>query len=67
MQMQFAYQKIKPSERIFTSSTKLMAAILTKFNIGLIKGSSWHRSRNKQLTNYSIDLMELKETFLVAR
>ena len=29
-----AYQKIKPSDRIFTTSTKIMAALLTKFNVG---------------------------------
>jgi hypothetical protein len=34
-----AYQKIKSSERIFTSSTKLMSALLTKINVGLIKSS----------------------------
>ncbi len=34
-----AYQKIKSSERIFTSSTRLMTALLTKLNIGLIKNS----------------------------
>ena len=34
-----AYQKIKSSERIFTVSTKLMVALLTKLNVGLIKSS----------------------------
>ena len=35
----FAYQKIKASERIFTASTKLMSALLTKLNVGLVKNS----------------------------
>lgn len=60
-----AYQKIKPSERIFTSSTKLMAALLTKLNIGLIKNSPGTEEEKKvnQLFN---DLKSLKETFLVS-
>ena len=40
-----AYQKIKSSNRIFTSSTKLMAALLTKLNVGLIKNSPGVRRR----------------------
>lgn len=58
-----AYQKIKPSQRIFTTSTKLMAALLTKLNIGAIKGSLGIEEEKavEQLYN---DLMALKETFL---
>ena len=33
------YQKIKPSNRIFSPSTRIMTALLTKLNMGLIKGS----------------------------
>ena len=60
-----AYQKIKSSERIFTSSTKLMAALLTKLNTGLIKNSPGVEEEQtvNQLFN---DLMALKKTFLVS-
>ena len=60
-----AYQKIKSSERIFTSSTKLMAALLTKLNTGLIKNSPGVEEEQtvNQLFN---DLTALKETFLVS-
>lgn len=57
-----AYQKIKPSERIFTSSTRLMAALITKTNVGLIKG--YLDDEQKQTVNELVkDLMALKETF----
>ena len=61
----FAYQKIKSSERIFTASTKLMAALLTKLNIGLIKNSPGAEEEQtvNQLFN---DLTALKETFLAS-
>ncbi len=58
-----AYQKIKSSERIFTSSTKLMAALLTKLNTGLIKNSPG--PEEEQTVNLLFnDLTDLKETFL---
>ena len=58
-----AYQKIKSSERIFTSSTRLMTALLTKLNVGLIKNSPG--AEEEQIVNqlYS-DMMALKDTFL---
>jgi len=34
-----AYLKIKPAQRIFASSTKVMAAVLTKLNLGQVKGT----------------------------
>jgi hypothetical protein len=34
-----AYQKIKPCQRIFASSTRVMAALLTKTNVGFVKGT----------------------------
>jgi Mg-chelatase subunit ChlD len=34
-----AYQKIKPAERIFAPSTRVMAASLTKININSVKGN----------------------------
>jgi hypothetical protein len=61
----FAYQRIKSSERIFTTSTKLMTALLTKLHMGLIKNSPGVEEEKvvDQLFN---DLMALKETFLAS-
>ncbi len=60
-----AYQKIKSSERIFTVSTKLMAALLTKLNTGLIKNSPGEEEERvvNELFN---DLTGLKKTFLAS-
>ncbi len=33
-----AFAKIKPAERIFNPATRIMAALLTKVNIGIVKG-----------------------------
>jgi hypothetical protein len=33
------YQRVKPSNRIFAASTRIMTALLTKLNLGVIKGS----------------------------
>ena len=61
----FAYQKIKSSERIFTDSTKLMAALLTKLNTGLIKNSPG--AEEEQIVNQLFnDLTTLKKTFLTS-
>src|SRR5208283_2674637 len=58
----FAYQKIKSSERIFTDSTKLMAALLTKLNTGLIKNSPG--AEEEQIINQIFnELTALKKTF----
>lgn len=60
-----AYQKIKSSERIFTSSTRLMAALLTKLNVGLIKGSL--DSEQIQTVNQLVkDLLALKGAFMAS-
>jgi hypothetical protein len=58
-----AYQKIKSSQRIFTSSTRLMAALLTKLNVGLIKNSPG-AEEEKTVDLLFNDLMALKETFM---
>jgi hypothetical protein len=60
-----AYQKIKSSEHIFTSSTKLMAALLTKLNVGLIKDSPG-QEEEKTVDLLFNDLMALKETFMAS-
>jgi hypothetical protein len=60
----FAYEKIKSSERIFTSSTRLMASLLTKLNVGLIKGVQ--DMEQEQTVNQVIsELKDLKEMFIV--
>ena len=61
----FAFQKIKSSERIFTSSTKLMAALLTKLNVGLTKSSPGNE-QEQTVDQLFKDLMALKETFLAS-
>ena len=60
-----AYQKIKSSERIITTSTKLMSALLTKINVGLIKNSPGPEEEQtvNQLFN---DMAALKEIFLAS-
>jgi len=60
-----AYQKIKSSERIFTSSTKLMVALLSKLNVGLTKNSPGVEEE-KTVDLLFNDLMALKETFMAS-
>jgi hypothetical protein len=59
----FAYQKIKPSERIFTSSTKVMAATLTQLSVSSIKGTL--ETEQKSVVNQLVaQLKALNEPFL---
>ena len=60
-----AYQKIKPSDRIFTASTKVMTALLTKFNIGLIQNFP---GKEEEVTVNELfnTLTKLKKTFLAS-
>jgi hypothetical protein len=59
----FAYQKIKPPERIFTQSTKLMVAMLTKLNVGSTKGAL--ETEQKSVVNqFAAELKALNEAFL---
>ena len=58
----FAYQKIKASDRIFTSSTKLMSALLTKLNVGLIKNSPGMQEQEAADKLFN-DLVVVKEAF----
>ena len=58
-----AYQKIKPVQRIFTGSTKVMAAALTKINVGSVKGTL--SAEEEQAVNALCqELAGLKDTFL---
>jgi Mg-chelatase subunit ChlD len=60
-----AYQKIKSCNRIFTSSTKLMTALLTKLNVGLIKSSPGPEEEQTVNQLFS-NLSALKESFLAS-
>jgi hypothetical protein len=61
----FAYQKIKSSERIFTESTRLMSALLTKLNVGLVKNPPGEQVEKVVNLLFS-DLMDVKEMFLAS-
>ncbi len=57
------YNSIKPAERIFAPSTRVMTAILSKINIGLVKGSL--AIEQEQATNTVCqDLAALRDTIL---
>ena len=60
-----AYQKTKSLGRIFTVSTKLMTALLTKLNVGLTKGSLGGEEE-KALNQAFGELMALKEKLLAS-
>lgn len=60
-----SFQRIKPVERIFATSTKVMTALLSKINMGLVKGSLETEEEQVVNTLYQ-DLMTLKETFLAS-
>ncbi len=58
-----AYMKIKPVNRIFSASTKVMSALISKLNMGQIKGTL--ESAQEQAVNaVHAGLMELKGTFM---
>jgi hypothetical protein len=58
-----AYRRIKSTDRIFASSTKLMVALLTKLNVGLVNGSPGLEIE-KAINQISNDLLFLKSSFL---
>ncbi len=60
-----AYQKIKSCDRIFTSSTKLMSALLTQLYVGSMKNSPGIEEE-KVVNKLHSDLMALKETFMMS-
>jgi hypothetical protein len=57
-----AFSKIKPAERILTPATRIMAALLSKVNIGVAKGSI-SSEQEKTVDDLMAKLMTLKETF----
>ncbi len=59
----FAYQKLKSPQRIFTSSTQLMAAMLTQANVGSVKGTL--EAQQQAAVNQMVaELATLREAFL---
>jgi hypothetical protein len=57
-----AFSKFKPAERILTPSTRIMAALLSKVNIGIAKGFL-SPEQEKTVNDLMPKLMALKETF----
>jgi hypothetical protein len=57
------YQKIKPSNRIFSPSTRIMTALLTKLNMGLIKGSL-NADEEQTVNSLFQELNGLKDNYL---
>ena len=61
-----SFRRIKPVERIFATSTKVMTALLSKINMGLVKGSLETAEEEQTVNTIFQDLMTLKETFLAS-
>jgi hypothetical protein len=57
-----AFSKIKPAERILTPSTRIMAALLSKVNMGAIKGFL-SSELEKTVNDLIAKLMTLKDAF----
>ncbi len=57
-----AYLKIKPVERIFSDSTKVMTALVSKINVGQVKGTLQPQQEQTVDAIYA-NLMDLKGTF----
>jgi hypothetical protein len=57
-----AFSKIKPTERILTPSTKLMVALLSKVNMGAVKGFL-SPELEKTVNDLVAKLMKLKDAF----
>jgi hypothetical protein len=58
-----AYQKIKASDHIFTSSTKVMSALLTQLNMGAVKGNLGAEEA-AVVNQLATELGAIKEAFL---
>lgn len=59
------FLKIKPLERIFSMPTRIMTAVLSKVNIGIVNGS-FSPDAEKTLNKLITDLTQLKEKCLAA-
>jgi hypothetical protein len=60
-----AYQKIKSGERIFSSSTKVMAALLTQMFVGAMKNSPGVEEE-QAVNKLQAELTALKDTFMAS-
>jgi Mg-chelatase subunit ChlD len=60
-----AFSKLKSNERIVTSATRVMSALLSKVNVGLVKGLV---TKEEELAIITISnmLIELKKSFVVS-
>lgn len=56
------FQRIKSTDRIFANSTKVMAALLTKINVGAVKGSLGDEE-TKTVNTIAAELSMLRNTF----
>ncbi|MCW4047041.1 MAG: VWA domain-containing protein [Candidatus Bathyarchaeota archaeon] len=57
-----AFHKLKRAERIFAPSTRVMSAILSKVNVGMVKGSLT-RKEEQTVNALFNDLLQLKQPF----
>jgi hypothetical protein len=57
-----AFSKIKPAERIMTAATRIMVALLSKVNIGIVKGAL-SSEEEKTANELNTRLMTLKDIF----
>jgi hypothetical protein len=57
-----AFSKIKPVERILTTATRMMTAMLMKINTGVVKGSM-PLEQEQTVNELGAKMMRLKETF----
>jgi hypothetical protein len=57
-----AFSKIKPAERILTSATRIMTALLSKVNMSIVKGSLSPETE-KTVNELIMKLMTLKNAF----
>jgi hypothetical protein len=60
-----AFQKLKPTDRILTTSTKMMTALLSKVNLGIVKGSLLPE-QEKTVNELTAKLTLLKETLMAS-
>jgi hypothetical protein len=60
-----AFSKIKPAERILTLATRIMVALLSKVNMGTVKGSLSPETE-KTVNELLAKLMTLKDAFIAS-
>jgi hypothetical protein len=60
-----AFQKIKPADRILTTSTKIMTALLSKVNMGIVKGYLLPE-QEKAVNELDAKLSMLRETLMAS-